>query len=128
MRKTYIVEKGTFEDSHIYFELQHPIDQLNWRAAGQMITDSDKMAFIYLMDEENEYSYLKFPQSVWPLLVETLQSKANPVLKCGSKMIELVNFQDELQSLIYNIEGNYNYGKVFTNAVEETFAQLLSEA
>jgi hypothetical protein len=68
---------------------------------------------------------LKFPQKVWPLLVETLHSKVNPVLKWGIERIELVGFLDELQSLIYNIEGNYNYGEDFTNAVEKTFAQLL---
>ena len=129
MRKTYIVEKGTLQDSHIYFELQNPKDQVeNWQASGRIIADSDELAFIYLMDEETEYSYVKFPQSVWPLLVETLQSKAIPMLNCGTEAIELVNFQDELQSLIYNIEGNYNYGEVFTSTVEETFAELLSEA
>lgn len=127
LRKTYIVEKGILEDSHICFELQNPVNDLKWQATGQMITDSDEMAFVYLMDEEDGYSYVKFPQSVWPLLAETLQSKVAPVLKWETGKIELSNFQDELQSLIYNIEGNYNYGKVFTTAVEEAFAKLLSE-
>lgn len=128
MRKTYTVQKGTIQDSHIQFDLQENVYDSKWRPAGQMITDSDDMAFIYLMDEEDGYSYVKFPQTVWPLLVETLQSKVNPMLKWNTEQIELVNFQDELQSLIYNIEGNYNYGEVFTTAVEETFAELLSEA
>ncbi|WP_397537296.1 hypothetical protein [Rummeliibacillus pycnus] len=128
MRKTYTVQKGTIQDSHIQFDLQENVHDIKWRPAGQMITDSDDMAFIYLMDEEDGYSYVKFPQAVWPLLVETLQSKVNPMLKWNTEQIELVNFQDELQSLIYNIEGNYNYGEVFTTTVEETFAELLSEA
>lgn len=127
MRKTYLVEKSTIQDSRICFELEIQ-DEIQWQPAGQMITDSDDMAFVYLMDEEDDYSYVKFPHSIWPLLVETLQSKENPMLKWGTKQIELVNFQDELQSLIYNIEGNYNYGEIFTTAVEKTFAELLSEA
>lgn len=127
MRKTYLVEKSTKQDSHICFELETQ-DKIQWQPAGQMITDSDDMAFVYLMDEEYGYSYVKFPQSIWPLLVETLQSKENPMLKWGTEQIELVNFQDELQSLIYNIEGNYNYGEIFTTAVEKTFKKLLSEA
>lgn len=127
MRKTYLVEKSTIQDSRICFELEIQ-DEIQWQPAGQMITDSDDMAFVYLMDEEDGYSYVKFPQSIWPLLVETLQSKENPMLKWGTEQIELVNFQDELQSLIYNIEGNYNYGEIFTTAVEKTFAELLSEA
>lgn len=127
MRKTYLVEKSTIQDSHICFELENQ-DEIQWQPAGQMITDSDDMAFIYLMDEKDGYSYVKFPQSIWPVLVETLQSKENPILKWGTEQIELVNFQEELQSLIYNIEGNYNYGEIFTTAVEKTFAKLLSEA
>ncbi|MGG0657065.1 hypothetical protein [Rummeliibacillus pycnus] len=125
MRKTYTVEKGSIQDSHIQFELQENNGEIKWQPAGQIITDSDDMAFIYLMEEADGYSYVKFPQTIWPLLVETLQSKANPMLKWNTEQIELVNFQDELQSLIYNIEGNYNYGEGFTTAVEETFAQLL---
>ena len=128
MRKTFIVERGTIQDSHIHFYLKENNSEIKCRPAGQMITDSDDMAFVYLMDEEAGYSYVKFPQTVWPLLVETLQSKENPMLQWNTEQIELINFKDELQSLIYNIEGNYNYGEVFTTAVEETFAELLSEA
>ncbi|WP_102692876.1 UPF0738 family protein [Rummeliibacillus pycnus] len=128
MRKTFIVEKGTKQDSHIHFYLNENSSDIKCHPTGQMITDSDDMAFVYLMDEEDGYSYVKFPQTVWPLLVETLQSKVNPMLQWNTEQIELIKFNDELQSLIYNIEGNYNYGEVFTTAVEETFAELLSEA
>ncbi len=124
LRKTYLIEKGVLENSQVFFELQDPESDLAIHPAGRMITDSDEMSFIYLMDEKDGYSYLKFPQIVWPLLVETLHSKVNPVLKWGTERIELVGFLDELQSLLYNIEGNYNYGEDFTTAVEEAFAQL----
>ena len=125
MRKTYLIENGVLQDSKIFFELQNTESDLAIQPAGKMITDSDEKAFIYLLDENDGYIYLKFPQKVWPLLVETLHSKVNPVLKWGTERIELVGFLDELQSLIYNIEGNYNYGEDFTTAVEKTFAQLL---
>jgi hypothetical protein len=40
----------------------------------------------------------------------------------------LINFQDELNALIFNIEGNHNYGEDFSTAVEEAFAEILNES
>ena len=35
--------------------------------------------------------------------------------------LELIEFKDEMNDLLWNIKGNDNYGKDFHEAVEETF-------
>lgn len=35
--------------------------------------------------------------------------------------LQLDNFKEELAFLLENIEGNYNYGKEFTESVERAF-------
>ncbi len=95
--------------------------------AGQIITDSDNMTFIYLMDNGENYSYVFFEQDVWPQLVEVIASE-DPVLRWGEQQAVLHNFRDELEGLIYNIEGNSNYGEAFSQAVEQAFTSILSEA
>ncbi|MBK3494906.1 hypothetical protein JFL43_08530 [Viridibacillus sp. YIM B01967] len=128
MRKTYTVENGTQLENQIHLQLNGEMPNCKWKAAGQVITDSDEMAFVYLMDAGEGYQYIKFPQTIWPLLVKTLQSDSEPLLTWGEEQIELVNFQDELNALIFNIEGNHNYGVDFSTAVEEAFAEILNEA
>ena len=95
--------------------------------AGQIITDSDNMTFIYLMDNGENYSYVFFEQDVWPQLVDVMTS-TDPVLHWGDQQAVLHNFRDELEGLIYNIEGNSNYGEAFSRAVEQAFTSILSEA
>jgi len=70
---------------------------------------------------------LRFPPSSWENLVHILQKKQNPKLQLGEKVIELTNFYDELEMLVYNIEGNYNYGAEFVQAVEQHFKTILAE-
>lgn len=128
MRKTYTVENGSQLEKQIHLQICGETPDCEWRAAGQVITDSDAMAFIYLMDAGEDYHYIKFPQTIWPLLVKTLQSDFEPLLTWGDKQTELINFQDELNALIFNIEGNHNYGADFSTAVEEAFAEILNES
>lgn len=128
VRKTYTISSSTLENTHINFLLENQAENIMGTPSGKLITDSDAMTFVYMMDEEEGYSYVEFPQAIWPDLAAAMQVNAVPVLKWDAGKVELVHLWDELRSLIYNIEGNSNYGEAFTTAVEEVFAQLLSEA
>ena len=71
---TYNVHSGVQLENDIRFTLEVIPNNPQIKAAGQMITDSDSMAFIYLLEDETGYHYLKFGQEVWPLLVNTLKA------------------------------------------------------
>lgn len=94
--------------------------------SGKMITDSEKMSFVYLLDEEEGYGQIHLTQAVWPLMVAALGSDADPLLSLGEgQSIPLTGFREELEMLIFNIEGNNNYGEAFSTAVEQAFAEKL---
>ncbi|PKC50871.1 hypothetical protein RhiirA1_485132, partial [Rhizophagus irregularis] len=78
-------------------------------------------------EEGDNLSYVSFPKNVWPQLLEIVKQEKNPHLQIGGKSIELENFYEELLALIYNIEGNDNYGEDFVKAVEVTFHEILAE-
>lgn len=126
MRKTYIVDSGVQNGSDIRFLLQENPQENEVKAGGQLITDSDNYAFVYLMDVVDGYIYVQFPKTVWPLLAASLDADKEPVLTWGQSEFSLVNFREELSMLIFNIEGNHNYGEEFSNAVEEAFKEQLS--
>lgn len=122
---TFQIQSGVQLENDIRFTLEDVPKQLNIKPGGQMITDSDTLAFVYLLEGESEYHYLKFGQDVWPLLVNTLKAEEDPVLQIGEQIIVLEKFKEELEMLIFNIEGNDNYGTDFALAVENAFKEIL---
>jgi hypothetical protein len=126
LRKTYIIDSGVQNGSDIRFLLQENPQENEVKAGGQLITDSDNYAFIYLMDVVDGYIYVQFPKTVWPLLAASLDADKEPVLTWGQSEFSLDNFREELSMLIFNIEGNHNSGAEFSSAVEEAFKEQLS--
>ncbi|QBP41696.1 UPF0738 family protein [Paenisporosarcina antarctica] len=125
MRKTYTVISGIQNGSNIRFILEEDPTGQEVKAGGQLITDSDKNAFVYLMDDTDGYIYVQFPKMVWPFLATSLAADKEPVLAWGQTEISLDNFRAELNMLIFNIEGNHNYGEEFANSVEDAFKEQL---
>lgn len=124
---TYHVHSGVQLENDIRFTLEVLPSNPFLKAAGQMITDSDSLAFIYLLEDETGYHHLKFGQEVWPLLVNTLKAVADPSLQIGDNELVLQGFKEELSMLIFNIEGNDNYGADFSEAVEQAFSEILQQ-
>lgn len=127
MRNIYRVEKFQFIHNELHFSLNENDQKIKFQPAHQVLADSDGQAFIYLVEEGDNLSYVSFPKNVWPQLLEIVKREKNPHLQIGGKSIELENFYEELLALIYNIEGNDNYGEDFVKAVEETFHEILVE-
>ncbi len=127
LRKIYTIESFYFENQQPHFSLNDNHKNLQLKPAAQVIADSDDFAFIYLLDAGEDYHYLRFPQNSWDNLVHILQAKQNPMLKVDGEVIELTNFYEELEMLVYNIEGNYNYGAEFVQAVEQHFKAVLAD-
>lgn len=122
------VDSGIHKGDQIRFLVPETIDVLEIIPTGKMITDSGELSFVYLIDGEDSYGQVHFPQVVWPLMVEVLKSETDPMLVQGEKSVVLTGFIEELTMLIFNIEGNNNYGEVFSTAVEQAFNEILQDA
>lgn len=127
MRKIYNIEKFKQVNNTLHFILNENEVDLQFKPAKQVIVDSDDFAFIYLVDAGQDYSYLRFSPTIWPQLVSILKEQQNPILNWGEQFIVLEDFVDELQMLVFNIEGNNNYGEQFSKAVEEAFTLILKD-
>lgn len=97
-------------------------DDLNGLTAkGQMLVDSDQLAFIYIMDNNEDFIYTNLPAEVWPQLKTALDSGIPVDLNVNGLTIELTDILDELSYLLENIKGNANYGEEMEKKVVETF-------
>lgn len=126
MRNIYVIDDYCLKNDELYFSLNESHSKIQIQPAGQMLTDSDRLAFIYVVDDGDGYSYLQFPQTLWSALVAILKTKKDPRLIVNGETILLHNFANELETLVFNIEGNGNYGEEFVQAVEEAFRDILN--
>ncbi|WP_431029252.1 hypothetical protein [Lysinibacillus sp. LZ02] len=126
MRNVYKVENYVDVHNKLTFSVNEEASTIQIIPAGQVIVDSDHHAFIYIVEEDGAFSYLSFGLDMWPALLEVVQRGENPYLSVGENTIELLHFYEELEALIYNIEGNDNYGESFVTAVEAAFQAILT--
>ena len=126
LRNVYNIESYVHINNKLLFSVNEKASTIQITPVGQVIVDSDQHAFIYIVEEDGAFSYLSFGEKMWPALIEMVQRSENPYLALGEKTIELLHFYEELEALIYNIEGNDNYGESFVNAVETAFQTILA--
>lgn len=87
-----------------------------------MLADSDHLAFIYILDVEDDFIYVSFPETVWSHLNIALNRNLPLFLYTGDdSRISLLQFHEELLYFISNIEENSNYGKKMVDAVSHVF-------
>nr|WP_309101298.1 hypothetical protein [Fredinandcohnia onubensis] len=96
-------------------------DPAGLQASGQMLVDSDSLAFIYKLENEKEFIYVSLPSSIWPTLKNVISEKQKVILHLEENEIELIDIIPELEYLLQNIEGNTNYGNEMVELVEKTF-------
>jgi hypothetical protein len=90
-------------------------------ATGQMLVDSSELAFVYIVEKNESFIYVKLGQNTWPNLKEGLENNSQFKLSNGEETLELPNLREELMYLIDNIKGNSNYGEEMVTKVEECF-------
>ena len=127
LRNVYIIEHVEVVHNEIYFILNEKKQLSQLQSTGQVIVDSDNEAFLYIIEENEAYSYIGFSKNVWPHLLQMLMEEQKAYLKLEDGMLPLEQFADELQGLLYNIEGNSNYGDEFVENIENTFAEFLNK-
>ncbi|GGA98796.1 hypothetical protein ERX37_04920 [Macrococcus hajekii] len=111
----HVNEIKLVDDQVHVFTAEEPLDQLT--ATGQMITDSDHFQFVYQLDDGTAYQHLRFVEETWPMMNDY---KDKEWLLYGT--VKLERFTEEFELLLDNIKDNHNYGKAFTEKVEEVFA------
>jgi hypothetical protein len=98
------------------------------RAAAQMLTDSDNVSFIYIIDVNDEFVYVSAAEKIWMHLKEALDHEYEVYLELDGRTLQLEAFLEELRYLIDNIEGNANYGEKMVAAVEKCFLPRSDES
>jgi Family of unknown function (UPF0738) len=121
VRKIIKFKEATFKDGvlHLHTEQNDLIKEI--RPAGQIIADSEKFAFVYLAENEEEFVYLYLDESLWGQLKKAMEEKSRVFVKSSEISFELDDFHEELDYLISNIEGNGNYGDEMVKKVETAF-------
>ncbi|MCH4824825.1 MAG: hypothetical protein N2C11_05360 [Planococcus sp. (in: firmicutes)] len=126
MHKFVAIKKTEITGNEIEFTIEETEPTEALEASGQMLTDSDNQAFVYLLDTGTDYIYVQFAIHTWPAMTKALEVKNVPLLKWGKQIMPLSEFHEELLMLVDNIEGNDNYGEEFRTAVEQTFHEALA--
>ncbi|MGF3102242.1 hypothetical protein [Rossellomorea sp. DUT-2] len=121
MRKIVQFKHTTYENGTLYLHTDQAELLQGTTAAGQIIADSDRYAFVYLAENEEEYVYLYLEESIWDELKKALLNKSAVIAKSDDYSLELDQFTEELDYLVTNIEGNGNYGDEMVKKVENIF-------
>lgn len=119
MKKKISIGKAVIEEKRLLLETNESIHGLV--PGEQILVDSDQCSFIYLMEDQDDYTYISFPEKIWSFLRTAIEQKLPVFVLFKDEQIELVNFQDELEYIISNIKGNSNYGSEMVTKVEAIF-------
>jgi hypothetical protein len=122
MRKMLVVEKVEKRDERLSLISDHPPFSLEQaKPKNHMLVDSDKIAFIYILETDEDFIYVVIPYQFWTDIKQVLTDNIPIFLQSGTIELELTNFKEELTYLIENIDGNANYGEQMEQAVKEIF-------
>ncbi|MCT2342763.1 hypothetical protein [Niallia taxi] len=110
-------------DTKIILEVDesYPVSQLTPK--GQILVDSDSFAFIYIAEKEDEYVYIVLHKDIWLSIKKGLAANLKLYLSNGQDNLELIDWKEEMEYLIDNIEGNGNYGEEMEQAVTSVFSK-----
>ncbi|WP_442599195.1 hypothetical protein [Neobacillus sp. D3-1R] len=121
MKKKVHIRSAKIEDNTLFLNVEDNFHLTNVIAKEQMLVDSDHFSFIYLIEVNDEFTYIVLPEEIWPTLKVALENSHTPVLYNQKETLPLPMFKEELEYLIDNIRGNSNYGEAMVEKVESTF-------
>lgn len=121
MRTKWHFTKTEWVDGVLRLLSEEDVEVTHLQARNQVITDSDAFAFVYLAEAEPGYVYVYLHESTWPDVKKAIDGK-HPLEAVGTDgVFTLVSFQEEMEELVANIEGNSNYGEEMVEKVERVF-------
>lgn len=119
MKKKIIIQTAVLTDSKLILETDESINGLI--PGEQILVDSENSAFIYLMEDQEDYTYIVLSENLWSYLKTANEQKLPVLVSSNKEQVELINFHDELEYILSNIKGNSNYGDELVTKVEEFF-------
>jgi Family of unknown function (UPF0738) len=119
MNKRILISNADITNKKVRLQANEPITGLT--PAEQILVDSKQFSFVYLMENQEGYTYIDIPEPIWPLLKETLTKHIPVWIHFDEEELELTNFNEEFVELINNIRGNSNYGEEMVTKVEGIF-------
>jgi hypothetical protein len=122
MKRKIIIQTAILTENELILETDEFINGLI--PGEQILVDSDNSAFIYLMEDQNDYTYIVLSENLWPYLKTANEKKLPLLVKSNQEQIELISFLDELEYILSNIKGNSNYGDELVTKVEEFFLSV----
>ncbi|MTH53228.1 hypothetical protein GKZ89_07360 [Bacillus mangrovi] len=91
-------------------------------AKGQILADSDQLAFIYILEDPEHFTYVSISPDYWQHLEHARQNSVSVWAVINEEELELLSFHEELTELVQNISGNANYGDEMEGRVSGIFA------
>ncbi|ULT58160.1 hypothetical protein L1999_06410 [Neobacillus drentensis] len=122
MKKKIIIQTAVLTDSKLILETDESINGLI--PGEQILVDSDNSAFIYLMEDQEDYTYIVLSEGLWSYLKTANEQKLPVLVRSNKEQIELINFHEELEYILSNIKGNSNYGDELVTKVERLFLSV----
>lgn len=119
--KLLVIKTNTTDKNEIALLVEPETNLSEVKATGQMLVDSDGLSFVYVLEINDEYTYLAIKEDFWPELKRGMDSQSNIYLSNSTDQLELENFFEELEYLVENIKGNGNYGEEMVAKVEACF-------
>lgn len=119
MKKRITILNAIITEEKLLLETNESINGMV--PSEQILVDSDHFSFIYLMEQQDDYTYIVLPEQIWPLLKEALDKKLPVWLGINENQLEMNRFHDEFEYVIQNIKGNSNYGSEMVTKVESLF-------
>lgn len=120
-KKIKIMNAEWNKNEELVLQVEEGASILEMKPMGQMLVDSDQLSFIYVVDKDDDYTYISIPEATWPKLKKTLENAAAVYITDQKEQLLLTDFHEELSYLIENIKGNSNYGEVMVEKVEALF-------
>lgn len=120
-KKIYITGAQITNEQELHLQIEPDVLLTEIKPAGQMLVDSDDLSFVYLLEKDDDYTYLVIKDEFWPLLKKGIEGQTSVFLKHEDIKLELDQFFEELEYLVENIKGNSNYGETMVAKVEEVF-------
>jgi hypothetical protein len=121
MKNKVHVVSAIIENNTLSLHVEDHISLKDVDPKEQMLVDSENFAFIYILEMNQEYTYLVLNEGIWPTIKKGVQDSLPVFLINRSETLLLPMFNEELNYLIDNIKDNSNYGEEMVKKVESTF-------
>jgi hypothetical protein len=121
MKKMMPVLSAVIEKETLMLKVDETNSLVDVIPKEQMLVDSDQFSFVYILEINEEYTYLVLTAEIWQILKEAVDQSLSVVVTNHKDSLTLPMFIEELNFLIENIKGNSNYGEEMVEKVESTF-------